>query len=221
VVQSGDENPQTVKNRIEVQHDGSLRGLGDSPIKIRDSYEESIEDEICDTPTSPGNEAPQGVIEESEDEKQSMIVDHEQPHDEDEQWDTSSGGFDTDEEQLHVEVDEKKSMIIEEDGSVKGIGLSPITLHGEVDTEADSEVAEVFKEDEDICKSYKEDITKSVKEILPSPEDGQGSQEEEQKPQAQEQELKVEEENVVEDIDEVQDFVEEKSIEQNIGHSEV
>jgi hypothetical protein len=52
-------------------------------------------------------------------------------------------------------------------------------------------VAEVFKEDEDICKSYKEDITKSVKEILPSPEDGQGSQEEDQKPQAQEQELVI------------------------------
>ncbi|XP_052059005.1 ankyrin repeat domain-containing protein 26-like isoform X4 [Mytilus californianus] len=157
------ESPRHLGKRYEVHGDGSVSGIGDSPIVIRET-QDLTEDNIPKTPVSLEKETPKAMIEESEDEQQNII-----DFDRTDSWDSDTDGFNTADEQ----VDGNKMFEIGEDGSIQGVGMSPIELHDDEDQEVDSEVAEVFKAEDDKSLSYKEDISHSVKQILPSPGEGQ------------------------------------------------
>ncbi|CAC5372278.1 Ankyrin repeat domain-containing protein 7 [Mytilus coruscus] len=157
------ESPRHLGKRFEVRGDGSVSGIGDSPIVIRET-QDLTEDNIPKTPVTLEKETPKAVIEESEDEQQNII-----DFDRTDSWDSDTDGFNTGDEQ----VDGNKMFEIGEDGSIQGVGMSPIELHDDEDQEVDSEVAEVFKAEDEKSLSYKEDISHSVKQILPSPGEGQ------------------------------------------------
>ncbi|CAG2196436.1 Ankyrin repeat domain-containing protein 7,Ankyrin repeat domain-containing protein 26 [Mytilus edulis] len=174
------ESPRHLGKRYEVHGDGSVSGIGDSPIVIRET-QDLTDNNIPKTPVTLEKETPEAMIEDSEEEQQSIAkLNKEQqslarqnmidsPFDRTDSWDSDTEGGITEDEQ----VDGNKMFEIGDDGSIQGVGMSPIELHEDEDQEVDSEVAEVFKAEDDKSLSYKEDISHSVKQILPSPgEDG-------------------------------------------------
>ncbi|XP_071153423.1 ankyrin repeat domain-containing protein 36A-like isoform X1 [Mytilus edulis] len=178
------ESPRHLGKRYEVHGDGSVSGIGDSPIVIRET-QDLTDNNIPKTPVTLEKETPEAMIEDSEEEQQSIAkLNKEQqslarqnmmdsPFDRTDSWDSDTEGGITEDEQ----VDGNKMFEIGDDGSIQGVGMSPIELHEDEDQEVDSEVAEVFKAEDDKSLSYKEDISHSVKQILPSPgEDGGGCQ---------------------------------------------
>ncbi|XP_063435563.1 ankyrin repeat domain-containing protein 26-like isoform X12 [Mytilus trossulus] len=171
------ESPRHLGKRYEVHGDGSVSGIGDSPIVIRET-QDLTDDNIPETPVTLEKETPEAMIEDSEEEQQSIAKQNKEqqslarqnvidsPFDRTDSWDSDTDGGLTEDEQ----VDGNKMFEIGDDGSIQGVGMSPIQLHeDDEDQEVDSEVAEVFKAEDDKSMSYKEDISHSVKQILPSP----------------------------------------------------
>ncbi|VDI09347.1 Hypothetical predicted protein [Mytilus galloprovincialis] len=175
------DSPRHLGKRYEVHGDGSVSGIGDSPIIIRET-QDLTDNNIPKTPVTLEKETPEAMIEDSEEEQQSIAkLNKEQqslarqnmiddsPFDRTDSWDSDTEGGITEDEQ----VDGNKMFEIGDDGSIQGVGMSPIELHEDEDQEVDSEVAEVFKAEDDKSLSYKEDISHSVKQILPSPGEGE------------------------------------------------
>ena len=148
-----------------IKGDGSLGGIGDSPIHIRETSTLDLTE--ADQPeTTSKLEAPQGRIEESEDELQSMVKREDKSPSI--LFSDSNSDWDTDDVQTEVEVNNER--IVSSEGN--SLTPSPIFIQDddEDNKEADSEVAEVFAENGAMLSlSYKDDITKSIKQVLPSP----------------------------------------------------